>query len=106
MESKYYKRQYIYLQGGLGNQLYIISYAFFLKQLGYKHITLVTPYIKTKGDTTDKTKRPLITQIPEMLGLKIISLGHKYNYSYFSACLKYPSTNPCGAKLSTFILNP
>ena len=32
MSSKYNKTQYIFLQGGLGNQLYILAYADFLKQ--------------------------------------------------------------------------
>nr|WP_315125045.1 alpha-1,2-fucosyltransferase [uncultured Capnocytophaga sp.] len=106
MESKYYKLQYIYLQGGLGNQLYIISYAFFLKQQGYKYITLITPYIKTKGDTTDKSKRPLITQIPEMLGLKIISLGHKYNYSLLFRLPKIPLYKSLWSKIINLHLEP
>ena len=33
-------KQYVFLEGGLGNQLYMIAYANYLKEQGYTFVTI------------------------------------------------------------------
>ena len=71
-------RHYIYLMGGLGNQLYILAYAYFLtQQQQNEKISILMPRTKDKGDTTDKAKRNIITEIPKQLGFSIVTLSPK-----------------------------
>ena len=84
------KANYVLFQGGLGNQLYQLAYADFLKRNGYSNVKLITPSNKIKGDTKDKNKRPLITQLPEKIGIDCISFGFKYFYSFLQRLPKIP----------------
>lgn len=64
--------------GGLGNQLYILAYAYFLtQQQQNEKISILMPRTKDKGDTTDKAKRNIITEIPKQLGFSIVTLSPK-----------------------------
>lgn len=64
------KRNYINITGGLGNQLYMLAYANYLRENGYKNITLFTT-IKEKGDTKDPNKRNINLIFAEEIGLKV-----------------------------------
>lgn len=64
------KRNYINITGGLGNQLYMLAYANYLRENGYKNITLFTT-IKEKGDTKDPNKRNLNLLFAEEIGLRV-----------------------------------
>ena len=90
MDIKKNRKQYVFLQGGLGNQLYILAYADFLRQKGFKNVKLITAYRKTKGDTKDKKKRSLITELPNKMNIELISLGHQYIYSLLFRLPKIP----------------
>lgn len=59
-----------YLAGGLGNQLYYLAYADFLRSKNLP-ISMIIQYNNNKGDTTDKTKRNLITELPRILEFNI-----------------------------------
>ena len=55
MDLKNKIRQYVFLQGGLGNQLYMLAYADYLKQQGYTNVKMLTlPLKENSGDTKDK----------------------------------------------------
>lgn len=64
------QKHFVNLAGGLGNQLYMLAYAYFLKEKGYKNVTLFTT-IKEKGDTKDTNKRNLNLFFAEKIGLKV-----------------------------------
>ena len=50
-------KQYVFLQGGLGNQLYMLAYADYLKKQGYTNVKMLTlPLKDNRGDTKDKKK--------------------------------------------------
>lgn len=85
------KKHYIFLQGGLGNQLYMAAYADFLSKQGYKNIKLITrtPQ-KNQGDTKDKKKRLLLTSIPQKLGIKVLFLWHRYLLSFLVRIPHWP----------------
>jgi putative glycosyltransferase len=81
-------RHYIYLMGGLGNQLYILAYAYFLtQQQQNEKISILIPRTKDKGDSTDKAKRNIITELPKQLGFSIVTLSPK-KITYLFAILK------------------
>jgi len=84
------KANYVLFQGGLGNQLYQLAYTDFLKRNGYSNVKLITPSNKNKGDTKDKNKRPLITQLPEKMGIDCVDFGSKYFYSFLQRLPKFP----------------
>lgn len=67
------QRDYILVQGGLGNQLYQLSYAHHLQTVqGRKRVRMCYPIIgKDQGDTTCRDKRNTLTEL-------IISLGLEY----------------------------
>lgn len=69
---------YVLLQGGLGNQLYMLSYAFYLKKQGFENVRMITFSQKNKGDTKNKNKRNLLTELPEKLGLNLSYIPNKY----------------------------
>ena len=50
------QKHYIYQQGGLGNQLYILAYAFYLKEKGVGPLCMYSAD-RQKKDTKDKKKR-------------------------------------------------
>jgi putative glycosyltransferase len=106
MSSKYNKTQYIFLQGGLGNQLYILAYADFLKQKGFENVKLIAPYKKTKGDTKDKKKRSLITELPDKMNISLISLGHRYIYSILFRLPKIPLYKSLWSKIIRLHIEP
>ena len=84
MKSKHY----IYLMGGLGNQLYILAYAYFLtQQQKNEKVSILIPQTKDKGDTTDKTKRNIITELPKQLGFSTVTLSPK-KITYLFAILR------------------
>ncbi len=82
------KKYYILLQGGLGNQLYILSYANFLKEKGVKNIKFFTTN-KQKGDTKDKQKRNINTFFVEKLGFELINIS-----PFFYRIMRYVSKLP------------
>lgn len=106
MEIKNNKKQYIFLQGGLGNQLYILAYADFLKKKGFKNVYLITPYKKTNGDTKDKKKRSLITELPNKINIKLFSFGHQYFYSFLFHLPKIPLYKSLWSKLIKLHIEP
>ncbi|WP_052461568.1 alpha-1,2-fucosyltransferase [Capnocytophaga canis] len=67
-------RHYICLQGGLGNQLYILGYAFYLQEQGCKNICLFYEQ-KQNGDTVDTQKRNIIDDLPKELGFKSLYIS-------------------------------
>lgn len=84
-------KQYVFLEGGLGNQLYMIAYANYLKEQGYAEVELITrPVKKKKGDTNDKTKRWLLTELPNLLGIKLLFFWHRYIFSFLARLPKLP----------------
>lgn len=92
---------YVLLQGGLGNQLYMLSYAFSLKMYGFPNIKMLAFSQKNKGDTNDKSKRNLLTELPEELGFKLSYIPHKYILSV----LKRLSYLPLYKKIWSRIIN-
>ncbi|MFJ1262524.1 alpha-1,2-fucosyltransferase [Capnocytophaga canis] len=68
------KGHYVCLQGGLGNQLYILGYAFYLQEQGCKNVCLFYEQ-KQKGDTTDTQKRNIIHNLPKVLGLESLYIS-------------------------------
>ena len=92
---------YVLLQGGLGNQLYMLSYAFSLKMYGFPNIKMLAFSQKNKGDTNDKSKRNLLTELPEELGFKLSYIPHKYILSV----LKRLSYLPLYKKIWSKIIN-
>ncbi|EJF37547.1 glycosyltransferase family 6 [Capnocytophaga sp. oral taxon 335 str. F0486] len=91
---------YVFLQGGLGNQLYMLSYAFYLKKQGFENVRMITFYQKTKGNTKDKNKRNLLTELPEKLDLKL-----SYIPKYLFAVLKRLQWLPLYKSLWSKIIN-
>ena len=91
---------YVFLQGGLGNQLYMLSYAFYLKKQGFENVRMITFYQKTKGNTKDKNKRNLLTELPEKLDLKL-----SYISKYLFAVLKRLQWLPLYKSLWSKIIN-
>ena len=83
---------YVFLQGGLGNQLYMLSYAFYLKEQGFPNVKMIaiSQKNKNKGDTTDKDKRNLLDELPEKLGLKLSYIPHKYLLSIIKCICRFP----------------
>ena len=83
---------YVFLQGGLGNQLYMLSYAFYLKEQGFPNVKMITisQKNKNKGDTKDKNKRNLLDELPEKLGLKLSYIPHKYLLSIIKCIRRFP----------------
>ena len=77
------QKHYIYQQGGLGNQLYILAYAFYLKEKGVEPICMYSADPEKK-DTKDKKKRNVYSQITEKLGFPISGLS----YFFFSMAKK------------------
>ena len=77
------QKHYIYQQGGLGNQLYILAYAFYLKEKGVEPICMYSAD-REKKDTKDKKKRNVYSQITERLGFPISGLS----YFFFSMAKK------------------
>ena len=77
------QKHYIYQQGGLGNQLYILAYAFYLKEKGVGPICMYSAD-RQKKDTKDKKKRNVYSQITERLGFPISGLS----YFFFSMAKK------------------
>ena len=88
------------MQGGLGNQLYMLSYAFYLKKQGFENVRMITFYQKTKGNTKDKNKRNLLTELPEKLDLKL-----SYIPKYLFAVLKRLQWLPLYKSLWSKIIN-
>lgn len=77
------QKHYIYQQGGLGNQLYILAYASYLRDKGVKNICMYSAD-RQKKDTKDKRKRNVYSQITEKLGFPISGLS----YFFFSMAKK------------------
>ena len=100
------QKQNIFLQGGLGNQLYILAYANFLKQKGFKNVQLIVPYKKKKGDTKDKKERSLITELPNKMNIKLFSLGHRYFYSFLFRLPRTPLYKSLWSKLIKLHIEP
>lgn len=63
-------KHFVLLQGGLGNQLYMLAYANYLRENGCKNITLLTT-IKEKGDTKNTKKRNLNLFFAKTIGLDV-----------------------------------
>lgn len=88
--SLFHKKHYILLQGGLGNQLYMLAYANFLKDQGQTNIRMISLSQKdNKGDTKDRKKRSLLTEFPKGLGIKHLFLSHRF-YSFLLRLPKIP----------------
>ena len=77
------QKHYIYQQGGLGNQLYILAYASYLRDKGVENICMYSAD-RQKKDTKDKKKRNVYSQITEKLGFPISGLS----YFFFSMAKK------------------
>ena len=85
------KNHYIFLQAGLGNQLYMLAHANYLKENGYTNIKMISlPQKNNQGDTKDRTKRSLLTELPKMLGIKLQYFPHRYVYSFLLRLPKLP----------------
>lgn len=107
MRSKYNKPQYIFLQGGLGNQLYILAYAYYLKQQGYTNVKMLTlPLKENSGDTKDKKKRFLLTDIPKKLEIDVTSFLHRYIYSLIIRLPKIPMYKNFWSKFIKLYIEP
>lgn len=100
-------RQYVFLQGGLGNQLYMLAYADYLKQQGYTNVKMLTlPLKENSGDTKDKKKRFLLTDIPKKLGIDVISFFHRYIYSLIIRLPKIPMYKNLWSKFIKLHIEP
>lgn len=100
-------RQYVFLQGGLGNQLYMLAYADYLKQQGYTNVKMLTlPLKENSGDTKDKKKRFLLTDIPKKLGIDVISFFHRYIYSLIIRLPKVPMYKNLWSKFIKLHIEP
>ena len=86
-----HKNHYIFLQAGLGNQLYMLAYANYLKENGYVNIRMLSLLQKNnRGDTKDRNKRSLLTELPKELGIKLLHFPHRYIYSFLLRLHKFP----------------
>lgn len=78
------QKHYLYLQGGLGNQLYILSYAHFLKTKRSLHNIRLFGNRISRKDTTNKSKRNVFLRLPEMVGFPLM----RTPYVVFSTLMK------------------
>lgn len=99
------QRNYVLLQGGLGNQLYILSYAFYLKKQRVENVKMIAFPQKTKGDTKDKNKRNLLTELPEKLDLKL-SYVPKYLLAVLKRLQKLPLYKSLWSKIVNIDIEP
>lgn len=100
------KKQFIFLQGGLGNQLYMIAYAHFLINQGYKNVALISLCTKKEtGNTKDKRKRLLFIDIPNKLGIKIYSI-HRFIFSFLLRLPKLPLYKTIWSKFINVNIEP
>lgn len=100
-------RQYVFLQGGLGNQLYMLAYSDYLKQQGYTNVKMLTlPLKENSGDTKDKKKRFLLTDIPKKLGINVTSFLHRYIYSLIIRLPKIPMYKNLWSKIIKLHIEP
>lgn len=82
---------YVLLQAGLGNQLYMLSYAYYLKKQGFSNVKMIAfPHKNNKGDTKDRNKRSLLTELPIELGIELSYFAHKYILSALIRIQKIP----------------
>jgi putative glycosyltransferase len=100
-------KHYIFLQAGLGNQLYMLAYANYLKEEGYTNIKMISlPQKNNQGDTKDRKKRSLLTELPKMLGIKFQYLPHRYVYSFLLRLPKLPLYKILWSKIVKLDLEP
>jgi putative glycosyltransferase len=100
-------RQYVFLQGGLGNQLYMLAYADYLKKQGYTNVKMLTlPLKENRGDTKDKKKRFLLTNIPKKLGIDVTSFLNRYIYSLIIRLPKIPMYKNLWSKFIKLHIEP
>ena len=100
-------KHYIFLQAGLGNQLYMLAYTNYLKEEGYTNIKMISlPQKNNQGDTKDRTKRSLLTELPKMLGIKFQYLPHRYVYSFLLRLPKLPLYKILWSKIVKLDLEP
>ena len=101
------KKNYVFLQGGLGNQLYMLAYANYLKMQGYTNVEMLTlPLKKNNGNTKDKKKRFLLTDIPKKLGIDVTSFLHRYIYSLIIRLPKVPMYKNLWSKFIKLHIEP
>ena len=107
MFSFFNSRHYIFSQAGLGNQLYMLAYANYLKEKGYTNVRMISlPQKNNKGDTKDRTKRSLLTELPKELGIKLLYFPHKYIYSFLLHLHKLPLYNILWNKVVKLHIEP
>lgn len=100
-------KQYVFLQGGLGNQLYMLAYADYLKKQGYTNVKMLTlPLKDNRGDTKDKKKRFLLTDIPKKLGIDVTSFLNRYIYSLIIRLPKIPMYKNLWSKFIKLHIEP
>jgi len=101
------KKNYVFLQGGLGNQLYMLAYANYLKMQGYTNVEMLTlPLKNNNGNTKDKKKRFLLTDIPKKLGIDVTSFLHRYIYSLIIRLPKVPMYKNLWSKFIKLHIEP
>ena len=69
-----FQKNYVYLldNAGLGNQLYMLAYADYIRQQGYP-TSILYKQTEIGSDTKDSSKRNILLDIPKKLGFEVIS---------------------------------
>lgn len=69
-----FQKNYVYLldNAGLGNQLYMLTYADYIRQQGYP-TSILYKQTGIGSDTKDSSKRNILLDIPKKLGFEVIS---------------------------------
>ena len=69
-----FQKNYVYLldNAGLGNQLYMLVYADYIRQQGYP-TSILYKQTGIGSDTKDSSKRNILLDIPKKLGFEVIS---------------------------------
>lgn len=74
-----FQKNYVYLldNSGLGNQLYMLAYADYIRQQGYP-TSILYKQTGIGSDTKDSSKRNILLDIPKKLGFEVISYKGYY----------------------------
>jgi len=102
-----HKNHYIFLQAGLGNQLYMLAYANYLKENGYVNVRMLSLLQKNnRGDTKNRNKRSLLIELPKELGIKLLHFPHRYIYSFLLRLHKFPLYGILWSKIVKLYIEP